>query len=147
MRICLVELQDAERELDPRMPAGESIADEYLGALKSDCERFHGQIFVVAVDQEIAAYICVHSRYRSGNLDEGPSEYGYISDLVVRAPWRGRGYAKALIETAEEFARERQVKWLRIGVLTGNTPALELYRQHGFEEYELQLEKPLHKDH
>lgn len=143
LRVCLVELQDAERAMDPRMPSGESIADEYLGVLKQDCERFHGQVFVVDIDQEIAAYICIHSRYRSGCLDEAPSEYGYVSDLVVRRPWRGRGYAKVLIETAEKFARERQVRWLRIGVLASNTPALELYHGQGFKEYELQLEKPL----
>jgi len=143
MRICVVALQQAERAMDHRMPRGEDIVDQYLTALKQDCQRYSGRILVVEVDQEIVGYVCLHCRYRSGSPYDGPDEYGYISDLVIRTPWRGRGYATTLIETAEQFARTQQVKWLRIGVLASNTPALALYRQHGFHDHELQLEKPL----
>lgn len=39
VRKCLVELQDHERALDPRLPAGDTIADAYLQGLFRRCAR------------------------------------------------------------------------------------------------------------
>src|SRR5215216_350087 len=39
-RTCVVELQDAERQLDPRLRSGDSMADEYLRQMHERC-RLH----------------------------------------------------------------------------------------------------------
>jgi hypothetical protein len=46
MRACLIELQDFERRIDPRKPAGDQIAVAYISDALSQCADHHGRIFV-----------------------------------------------------------------------------------------------------
>lgn len=82
VRACLIELQDFERRIDSRMPAGDEIADEYFEEMLSRCEECAGTIFVVAEGKEVAGYVSVLTRVRSGALDDGDLEYGLVADLI-----------------------------------------------------------------
>ena len=57
--------------------------------------------------------------------------------------FRGRGIGEALLEAAESRARNKSVKWLRIGVLADNDLAWKLYRSRGFRNLYVELEKTL----
>jgi len=87
MRACLIELQDFERRIDPRKPAGEQIAVAYISDALSQCADYHGRIFVAEEKGEIAGYATVLAKMRSGSLDDGNLEYAYLADLVVRAAY------------------------------------------------------------
>jgi hypothetical protein len=51
VRACIVELQEHERALDPRMPEGEAMADECLEHLRRRCAECAGTILVADVDR------------------------------------------------------------------------------------------------
>lgn len=53
--------------------------------------------------------------------------------LAVAPSWRGRGVARALLERAEEGAKERGVVALRLEVRVDNEAAIRLYRARGYE--------------
>ncbi len=57
-----------------------------------------------------------------------------ISDLVVAAPDRGRGYGTALIQFLARAARDMHAPQIEIGAALSNPRALALYRRLGFEE-------------
>ncbi len=57
IRECLIELQDFERQMDPRMPCGESIADSYIADMLRKCNEYHGQILVAEEHNAIAGYL------------------------------------------------------------------------------------------
>ncbi|MDX1528911.1 MAG: GNAT family N-acetyltransferase, partial [Gammaproteobacteria bacterium] len=139
----IVELQDFEHRLDPRMPTGEEIVDAYVSDLKLRCERYDGRIFVAEVDGEVAGYAAVMTRVRSEELEDGGMEYGLVADLAVLNKFRRRGIGRRLMQIAERHALDREVRWLRVGVLAANQSARELYALLGFHEYQLQLEKDL----
>lgn len=61
-----------------------------------------------------------------------------IHDLVVTASWRRRGVAKALMTELENIARERGCCKLTLEVLENNLNAQALYRELGFDGYQLQ---------
>ena len=143
VRRCFVELQEAERALDGRSPAGEDVADAYLDLLLRRCDEFAGVVLVAVVEGEIAGYAAVFTRFRSDEPDDDPSERGHLSDLVVASGHRGAGIGRQLLRAAEERVRAAGVTEMRIGVLAGNEPALALYAAEGFRELELVLEKPL----
>ena len=84
IRACLIELQDFERRIDRRMPAGDEIANAYISEALSKCAECHGRIFVADQNGEIAGYATVLAKVRSGALDDGDLEYAYLADLVVR---------------------------------------------------------------
>jgi len=64
-----------------------------------------------------------------------PSRFGFgeIGMLVARE-WRGRGVGSALLAAAIEWARERGLHKLSLGVFAHNAAGLALYRKYGFVE-------------
>ncbi len=143
VRHCLVELQNYERTLDPRMPSGGDIVDDYIPRMLFRCETCSGKVLIAEVDGQIAGYATVLSRVSSDELEDGGIEYGLVSDLVVREAFRGQGLGRQLLDAAESYARTRDVKWLRIGVLAGNQSARDLYTSMGFANLYVELEKDL----
>ncbi len=61
-------------------------------------------------------------------------KYGYISDLAVDASFEGHGIGRKLLETAEEWAREKGYRLLALYVFSGNRRARKLYEKYGFKE-------------
>ena len=143
LRQCVVELQEFERRLDPRMPPGEEIADQYIEDMADQCARRAGKILISSVDGDIAGYIMILCKVSSGDLDDGDIEFGLISDLMVRETYRGQRLGEKLVRAAEAIARENGVTWLRINVLASNHIARGLYQRLGYADYTLDLEKTL----
>jgi len=50
LRDCLIELQEFERGVDSRMPAGEEIADAYMSDMFLQCAMSKGSIYVADLD-------------------------------------------------------------------------------------------------
>lgn len=143
VRRCFVELQDFERNLDPRIPPGEHVADAYLDLLFQRCREFAGVMLVAEIDQAVVGFVTIWTRYRSDEPNEDPGEHGFVSDLVVSATHRGRGIGRRLLRAAEDRAREAGARTIRLSVKAGNTAARTLYAAEGFEDAEIYLEKPL----
>lgn len=60
-----------------------------------------------------------------------------VHDVAVRASHRGRGIAEAMLAEAERIAVERGAVKMTLEVLSGNVPAVKLYRRIGYEGYQL----------
>ncbi len=60
-----------------------------------------------------------------------------VHDVAVLASHRGRGIAEAMLAEAERIAVERGAVKMTLEVLSGNTPAVKLYRRIGYEGYQL----------
>jgi ribosomal protein S18 acetylase RimI-like enzyme len=143
LRACFVELQDFERRLEPRMPAGEQVADAYLELMFRRCRLFDGSVLVAEADGAVVGFVTVWARYRSAEFDDDPGEQGFVSDLVVSEGYRRRGIGRALLRAAEARARESGARTLRLSVKAGNAGARSLYASEGFETSEIHLEKKL----
>lgn len=143
IRNCVIELQNFERELDPRMPSGEEIVDDYIIAMLFRCRMCDGQVLVADVDGEIAGYVTILNRVQSDDLDDGNLEFGLIADLLVRTDYRGTGLGRELMAAAESLAKQHDVRWLRISVMAQNEAARQLYASEGFAEIYIELEKNL----
>ncbi|QBE66456.1 GNAT family N-acetyltransferase [Pseudoduganella lutea] len=57
-----------------------------------------------------------------------------LYQVWVAPEHRGRGIAQALLSRAIGWAREQGARAVELGVTTGDTPAVRLYRRLGFEE-------------
>ena len=142
-RACIVQLQEAERRIEPRLRPGDDIADEYLRQMHARCQEYAGVILVAETAGEIVGLAMVLVRVPFENLDEPPGDYAIVAELVVRAEYRRRGIGTALLRRAEQHAREAGATELRIGVLSGNYVARQLYVREGFSPYLETLSKPL----
>lgn len=143
LRQCLIELQDFERSLDARLPPGRDIVDEYIPDMLDCCNRCKGKVLIALVDGRVAGYATILTKVKSEKLEDGDLEYGLISDLVVAEEFRRKGIGRRLLEEAESYAQQHQVRWLRIGVLAANETADELYASMGFSSWHIEREKDL----
>lgn len=143
LRRCVISVQDYERELEPRMPRGTDIIEDYIPDLFRRCKAHKGKIFVADAGGTVAGYVSILTKVTSEDIDDGGMEFGRIDDLVVLEQFRGQGYGRALLSAAETEARAKGVKWLRIGVLNANRIAKDLYLSKGFSPHTIELEKSL----
>lgn len=60
-----------------------------------------------------------------------------VHDVAVLASHRGRGIAEQMLALAETIARERGAVKMTLEVLSGNAPAVKLYRRIGYRGYQL----------
>jgi GNAT superfamily N-acetyltransferase len=135
LRDCIAELQDAERAIDGRLRPGRAIASDYLDAMLEACRRYAGQVFVLDVAGTVAGFTTVFAHVPFERLDEPPGDYALVAELLVRHPYRRRGYARALLVCGERYAASQGASDLRIGVLSDNIAARTLYVDFGFRPY------------
>ncbi len=143
---CFIELQEFERRIEPRRVEGKAVAEKYLQYMFDRCAETQGQVFVLEDDGRIAGFVSVWAKVKVNGLVNEASEVAYVSDLIVVAAYRGRGYGRALLRRAEEYALAQGATMLSIGVLAENTQARRLYNDFGFREKQVQLFKPLTRD-
>ena len=81
-----------------------------------------GQVtgFAVVQDRDTPPLSCVRK-----------NRFCYLMDMVVAPSRRGRGLGRALLESAECWARERNLKWIELNVLEENKGAYRLYERVG----------------
>ena len=143
VQACHIELQDFERSIDPRMPSGSEIVDDYVPHMLDRCIECDGTVLVAEVDGEVAGFVTILTRVESEEIAEGEIEYGLVSDLVVASKFRRQGLGRKLLEAAESYARANKVRWLRIGVLAENDSANALYDSLNFKKLYVEREKEL----
>ena len=62
-------------------------------------------------------------------LDEG-----YITNVAVLESYRRQGIGKLLVNALIDFANEKNLAFLTLEVRKSHTPAINLYKNNGFEE-------------
>ncbi len=140
---CVAALQDFERGLAPDLPPGAEVARRYTEAMLRRCAVHKGRIYVAEVGGELVGFVCVLGRVLEGSSDERPTPHALIGELYVAEAHRGRGLGRELLRHAEAHAESLGVRRVRVQVLAGNGMARALYRDFGFRERLVELEKPL----
>lgn len=143
-RACIIELQEIERTLDPRLPRGVEMVDAYTDAVLQRCAEWDGGILVAYGEDGASLGIAtVYAHVPGTEADEPPGTYALLNDLVVLPDDRGRGAGRALLEAAESFCRERGAGVLRLEVMAGNDVAIAFYGRAGLRSRVIQMEKRL----
>lgn len=87
-------------------------------------------IFVAAAGRGLAGMAGIY-------VSERPKmrHAGNIWGVYVRPAWRGQGVAGQLIAACVGWARERELRIVKLAVVTTNTPAIRCYMEAGFRVY------------
>ncbi len=131
------------RFFDRMIPPGQ-FDSKYIDRIQADVGKAGGVILVAEVDGELTGYATLLLHQSSeGERDEILYTFSKVGDLAVTESCRNRGVGRALIAECERRARAAGQKWLQLGVLAGNQGARRFYREVGFGELGLTLEKHL----
>lgn len=127
-----------------RLRAGDS-PEEAAAGRRATLDRFFpdgrhliaGQhLFAILVDGEDVGWLWL------GPWSEGGDQW-WVWDIHIREPHRRRGFARAAMDFAAEFAKEHGSPTLGLNVFAFNLPAIELYESLGFEAASLHMTKSL----
>lgn len=136
VRTLFIELQTYEQRFLADRAAGETIFDQYWQDLEEDIQQHTGAIMLAELDGQVVGFIA----YKIGKDILNVDRHLYISDLVVTESARGQGIAGQLMTNAEAFARQHDLKTVRVEVLAAN-PAKDFYAKQGYEVETLELLK------
>ena len=109
-------------------PSNEYIADSIAG----------GEVFACVGDGKIlgAAVLSENpeGRYESGDwrvvLEQG--EFLVIHTLAVSPDYAGKGIGSFMVDRCIAYAKDNGYKAIRLDVVPGNVPAVNLYKKKGF---------------
>jgi GNAT superfamily N-acetyltransferase len=135
------ELQEFERALRPSRSPGNAIAAKNLDRTERELVRKpkDGALFVAEQAGEVVGFVTC---FLGEDFFEAVREEVQIRDLVVTASARQSGAGRALLDAVRQFARERDVQRVTVGVLQANAVAMAAYARLGFQPMYVFLEMP-----
>lgn len=119
-------LRRAETQMEEMMPEGRATQGKLLlSADNGDGERV-GSLWL-SIDER----------------PSGPRGESWINYIEISAPFRGKGYGRALLSAAEETARAHGLRSIGLNVFAENTVARRLYDSAGFDVVTTWMRKSL----
>jgi ribosomal protein S18 acetylase RimI-like enzyme len=100
-------------------------------------------MFVAEEAARVVGFVCVWARVPSEEPDDDPSDYAFVSDLVVNPRYRRRGIGRELMSAAEQYAQARGARCIRLAVLARNAAGRRFYQRMKYREKEIELERIL----
>ncbi|HLR14214.1 MAG TPA: GNAT family N-acetyltransferase [Bacillota bacterium] len=140
MRIREIQLEDAQRFLELCMRAdGESefllyeknerptTEEEQRQSIQSFKDSINSTIFVVEDDYQLVGYLLA----RGGSAKK--NRHSVYIVIAILQSHIGKGLGTLLFKKLEEWAREKGIHRLELGVMEPNVHAISLYKKMGFE--------------
>jgi ribosomal protein S18 acetylase RimI-like enzyme len=143
VRALIAELQGYERSLDPyTVEPDEPVVDSYFAQMMDWVAQKEGALFVAEIEHRVVGFVTIIIETNDELLTTF-RRYGYITDIVVSAGYRGQGIARMLLLEAEAYTRGKNVTELMLNVLAENPLALTVYERFGFRNREILMHKRL----
>jgi len=117
---------EAERPLDPFLGAGELSYYNIPELISS-----HHIHFIVAVSNEKLVGSGYLRLENSNHYHKNP-KHGYIGFVYVRPSFRGQRISNLILESLKYWAKEKELKELRLDVYSNNAAAIKAYERFGF---------------
>jgi ribosomal protein S18 acetylase RimI-like enzyme len=100
----------------------------------------HAGVFVAEDARGFAGHVLVLTGQHESSTGE---PQGWVFDLSVRRDCWSRGVGRMLMARAEQFVRDRGLRYLGLGVTVSNARAVRFYESLGFLEERRQFIKRL----
>ena len=119
---------EAERPLDPFLGKGKLSYYNIPEMINGD--RTH--LIVAHSDDELvgSGYVRIED---SRHYHKNP-KHGYIGFMYVKPSFRGKRISNLILDSLKNWAKEKNLKELRLDVYDNNSKALKSYERFGFEK-------------
>ena len=137
-------LQAYEHTVEPNRRLDATVAADHLAKMMRDAASRPNRVFVAEdANGEPLGWAVVLENQDDIYVIAEERRFAYIAELYLIEAARGTGMGRALIEACEDWAKERGIGVLQIGVLDKNARARNVYAAAGFSHYAMQLRKYL----
>lgn len=104
-----------------------TTVEEQRKSIESFIRSNNGTIFVVEDEHELVGYLLA----RGGSARK--NQHSVYIVIAILQSHTGKGLGTALFKRLEEWAQEKGIRRLELGVMAPNVHALSLYKKMGFE--------------
>ena len=91
-------------------------------------------IVVAAIDNETVGFLLIHETTSPSYPCIVEHQYAFIVDIIVWSHYQKQGIGSALLSEAKKWAKNRQLDYVELNVLSGNIGAIALYEKQGFQD-------------
>lgn len=133
-------LKQHEGQYEPSFKVDDGAVDRMYDVELTGRNKY---IYIVKDNNEVLGFI---SFEESTLIDPAVADNipaVYISALFIKPEYRGKGLAQRLIGIAENFAKEKGIKFIKLLTFSKNQLARDFYFKSGFEDYESTMIKEL----
>ena len=140
----MASLNEVESAYQPDRALGEAAADSHLAYLEGLVESQEGFITVAESDDGLVGFLVAMVEAEDGTYIVPEARcFGYVSDIFVAPPARGRGVARALMADAEARFRAMGLNTIRVCALVDNKVAVGAYEALGYAPMDVLMKKDL----
>ncbi len=134
-------LQTGEHEFEPLRDITQVQAELMFQEYQKTCQEDPSfEYYMAFTDGVPSGFIEFTSE---DEIENTYKKYLRINSVYVDNKFRNQGIATELLKTAEDRATELKLTYVGLGVLYKNNPAFNLYKKFGFDEYGIELMKPV----
>lgn len=137
----IIDLQNYELAFDSEMLSGEATVDAWFQHVLEENKQKEGRIFIAEVDGKAVGFISLRIELKGEQILLPDIKSVLISDFIIHPEFRGKGIGKQLLQKAEEYAKEKNIKYIKLSVFAANTNAKDIYKNLGFKEYSVTMLK------
>jgi len=127
--------KDNDYDLDLNWPFSETGINYYHKL----ADGKYGKCFIAYVDGKAVGYVALCLK----NFGYRKSKYVEIENIGVDPEYRSQGIGKLLMEKTVEWAKEQGATKLYVVAFWENKKAINFYKQHGFYESGLEMDRKL----
>jgi ribosomal protein S18 acetylase RimI-like enzyme len=126
------DLQEANRGYDKRLAVKPSAREWYESFIRLQLEHENAMIAVAVLDGKVVGYGFGQIMQRPTLAD---GDCGYIADLSVASPARGRGIGRRLFLEIRSWFYANGVRHIEVQVVRNNPASQAFWRKMGFGEF------------
>lgn len=120
------------REMSKLIPDFIKEGDQSIEFLEKSISNNESDILVYENDGIIVGFILLQAKVRPDFDFMLPGKFCYIMDIIVTEKERNKGFGTALMNSAKDWAKDRDCNFINLDVLANNHGAIALYEKLGF---------------
>lgn len=133
------EVFENDKDNDPDMDLNWPYTEKGIKYYKSLADGTYGHCLVAEVDQKVVGYVALSIK----DFGYRKSTYVEVENIGVTPEFRSQGIGNQLMDAAGTWAKEQKAQRLYVEAFWNNKKAINYYKQNGFTEIGIELEKVL----
>lgn len=141
----IIDLQNYERAFDPEMLSGEATVDAWFNHVFEENKQKDGQVYVAEANGKAVGFISLRTELKGEEILLPNIKSVFVTDFIVSTDFRGKGVGKLLMAKADEYAKEKNISYIKLDVFLANSNANEIYHKLGFKDESATMIKKIGK--
>jgi len=121
-------------EMSTLQPKYIKPAKQDVTFIRNTINHKDSDIIIAAIDNQTVGFLLIQETTTPSYSCIVEHQYAFIVDIIVGSHYQNQGIGSALLSEAKKWAKNRQLEYVELNVLSGNIGAIALYEKQGFQD-------------